>query len=79
MRIEGHSAIERSYGYDNHEDAEEFAAAVEHELDAANVLEAEGLSGYVYTQLTDVEEEVNGLITYDRRIVKARLTSVDEA
>ncbi len=79
FRVEGHSAIERSYGYDNHEDAEEFTAAVKHRLDEANALEAAGLSGYVYTQLTDVEEEVNGLITYDRRIVKARLASVDEA
>ena len=79
FRVEGHSAIERSYGYDTHEDAEEFAAAVRHELEKANALEAEGLSGYVYTQLTDVEEEVNGLITYDRRVVKARPTSVDEA
>ena len=29
-----------------------------------------GLSGAVYTQLCDVEEEVNGLMTYDRRITK---------
>lgn len=31
---------------------------------------SKGLSGAVYTQLSDVEEEVNGLVTYDRRIVK---------
>jgi hypothetical protein len=35
-----------------------------------DALEAEGLSGYVYTQLTDVEEETNGLLTYDRRVDK---------
>jgi beta-galactosidase/beta-glucuronidase len=29
-----------------------------------------GASGVVYTQLTDVEEETNGLLTYDRAIVK---------
>lgn len=29
-----------------------------------------GLSGAVYTQLTDVEHEVNGLLTYDRRLEK---------
>ncbi len=29
-----------------------------------------GLSGAVYTQLSDVEEEVNGLVTYDRKVVK---------
>ena len=30
----------------------------------------QGLAGAVYTQLSDVEEEVNGLMTYDRRITK---------
>ncbi len=30
-----------------------------------------GLSGAIYTQTTDVENEVNGLLTYDRRVVKA--------
>ena len=29
-----------------------------------------GLSAAVYTQTTDVEGEVNGLITYDRKMVK---------
>ncbi|MEV6641203.1 sugar-binding domain-containing protein [Amycolatopsis sp. NPDC051371] len=29
-----------------------------------------GLSGAIYTQTTDVENEVNGLLTYDRRVVK---------
>ena len=29
-----------------------------------------GLAGYVYTQLSDIEEEMNGLLTYDRRVNK---------
>ncbi|MEI6784682.1 MAG: hypothetical protein WCQ21_27630, partial [Verrucomicrobiota bacterium] len=29
-----------------------------------------GLSGAVITQLSDVESEVNGLVTYDRAVVK---------
>ena len=29
-----------------------------------------GLSATVYTQLSDVEEETNGFITYDREVVK---------
>ena len=29
-----------------------------------------GLCGAVYTQLSDIEEETNGLISYDRRVVK---------
>ena len=33
-------------------------------------LVAQGLSAAIYTQTTDVEKEVNGLITYDREVVK---------
>ena len=29
-----------------------------------------GLCAAIYTQVSDVEDEVNGLITYDRRVVK---------
>ena len=31
---------------------------------------AQGLSAAVYTQLSDVEDELNGLLTYDRKVVK---------
>lgn len=31
------------------------------------VYDSEALSGYCYTQLTDVEQEMNGLLTYDRK------------
>lgn len=31
-------------------------------------------SGAVYTQTTDVEGEVNGLVTYDRRVVRVNVT-----
>ncbi|MBN1844631.1 MAG: hypothetical protein JW810_03035, partial [Sedimentisphaerales bacterium] len=40
-----------------------------------------GISGGVYTQITDVEIEINGLITYDRAVVKAdpgRLRDIHE-
>ena len=31
---------------------------------------AGGLGGSIYTQTTDVEHELNGLLTYDRRVLK---------
>ena len=43
---------------------------------------AGGLCGYVYTQITDVEGEINGLYTYDRQILKAdaeRLRSLNRS
>jgi hypothetical protein len=35
-------------------------------------LKMKGLSAAVYTQLSDVEDEVNGLVTYDRKICKVK-------
>ena len=32
---------------------------------------AKGLCGCIYTQVSDVEEETNGLVTYDRMVIKA--------
>mgnify|MGYP002544798109 FL=1 len=79
FRVEGHSAIERSYGYESFDDIADFTQAVEQSIAQADALEARGLSGYVYTQLSDVEEEVNGLLTYDRRVVKTRVPTSPEA
>ena len=35
------------------------------------LIESEGLSATVYTQVSDVEDELNGLLTFDRRVCKA--------
>lgn len=39
-------------------------------IDRLKVLKQKGLAAAVYTQTTDVEIEVNGLMTYDRKVVK---------
>ncbi|ASU78407.1 glycoside hydrolase family 2 [Actinopolyspora erythraea] len=39
-------------------------------------IERNGLSAAVYTQVSDVENEVNGLMTYDRKITKPDVASV---
>lgn len=69
--IDGHSSVDRVYGYQKYDTPEEMAAALK-QLFSRQLfpLISKGLSGAVYTQLSDVEEEVNGLVTYDRRIVK---------
>ncbi|MFF5992256.1 glycoside hydrolase family 2 protein [Prauserella flavalba] len=46
---------------------------VEVSEDLESVVRGLGLSGAIYTQTTDVENEVNGLLTYDRRVVKVTL------
>ncbi|AIF45978.1 hypothetical protein HY57_01200 [Dyella japonica A8] len=43
---------------------------------------ATGMSGSVYSQITDVEGEHNGLFTYDRKVEKvdkARVRAINEA
>ena len=43
---------------------------------------ARGFSGAVYTQTTDVEIEVNGLMTYDRKVIKldeARVRQINQS
>ncbi|MBE6595144.1 MAG: glycoside hydrolase family 2 [Ruminococcaceae bacterium] len=36
----------------------------------------QGLSAAIYTQVSDVEEEINGLVTYDRAVVKVPVTAM---
>jgi len=42
------------------------------------LLEHKGLSGSIYTQPFDVEGEQNGLVTYDRKIIKVPLKSLQQ-
>lgn len=69
--VPGHSSVKRIYGYRKYTDIRELSAAFLKltEKDLFPLFET-GLSGAVYTQLSDIEEEVNGLVTYDRRVVK---------
>lgn len=39
---------------------------------------AKGIAAGIYTQTTDVEGEVNGLMTYDRKVVKIPKTELAE-
>ncbi|MGL5173195.1 MAG: glycoside hydrolase family 2 protein [Olsenella sp.] len=68
--VDNHSSLPHDYGYETYDSTSDFSAAVRNKLAETDALEAQGLAGYVYTQLTDVEEEVNGLLTYDRRVNK---------
>ena len=66
----GHTSLDHSYGYGDFSTVEDWRAAVKKLLVEVESLQDEGLAGYVYTQVSDVEEEVNGLLTYDRKINK---------
>lgn len=60
----------RNWGYQTYHTKDEYLAALRKKMDAIIAMKAKGLSGAVYTQTSDVEGEINGLVTYDRKIVK---------
>ena len=71
-RIDGHVFnSDNEYGYKSFKTKEEleeaFVALYKNEIIPAISM---GLCGSVYTQVSDVEDETNGLLTYDRRICK---------
>jgi len=71
LPIEGHTwQKEKSWGYRNFKTREDLTNAYVALIDNLRLLIGEGLSAAVYTQTTDVEIEVNGLMTYDRDIIK---------
>ena len=64
---------DNSYGYKTCKSKEELNAGIV-ELYRKNLLPAiqkKGLCAVVYTQVSDVEDEINGLLTYDRKVCKA--------
>ena len=73
----GHEPPRKTYGYGTAKDRQELTARYK-KLQLKTVLPQleKGLSALVYTQLTDVEDEVNGLFTYDRAAVKPDANAV---
>ena len=73
----GHEPPHKTYGYGTAKDRQELTASYK-KLQLKTVLPQleKGLSALVYTQLTDVEDEVNGLFTYDRAAVKPDANAV---
>lgn len=61
----------KEFGYKKYRTAEELKKAYASLInDQLKPLIDKGISAAVYTQLTDVETEINGLMTYDRKIIK---------
>ena len=48
-------------------------------MDKLGEFAEQGLSGSIYTQTTDVEIEINGLLSYDRKVLKYRADVLKKA
>ena len=79
----GHVGSEKPFGYRMYQDQRAFMDAFVklYESEVIPCMEKQGLSAAVYTQVSDVEDEINGLLTYDRKVCKAdpaRIRAVNE-
>ncbi len=73
LRIKGHMYNTRKFfGYRKYYDSEKYARALERLFKNKVIpsIKKRGLSATVYTEVSDVEDECNGLMTYDRRVIK---------
>ncbi len=77
-KIDGHVFDkEKEFGYKKFKtDSDLLAALKKLYLKKLKPLIKKGLCGAIYTQVSDVEEEINGLTTYDRKIVKVAVEEI---
>jgi beta-galactosidase/beta-glucuronidase len=80
--VKGHVYSEKIYGYRTYDSREEYENAVckLYETEVKELVN-NGASAFVYTQVSDVEDEINGFVTYDRRVIKIdtdRLKKINE-
>ncbi len=65
-----HAMKKDAWSYSNFKTPAALSDAYRKLIDKIRDLKEKGFSAAVYTQLTDVETEVNGIITYDRFVLK---------
>jgi len=71
LPVPGHTWTNEHWGYQDMVDFKDLRDRYERLLDDVwKLKDKPGLSAVVYTQITDVETEVNGLMTYDREVIK---------
>jgi glycosyl hydrolase family 2 len=71
LGVDGHTWAKQTWGYRGTQSSAELTRKYERLLSQVYQLKEEkGLAAAVYTQLTDVETEANGLFTYDRAVLK---------
>ena len=71
LKTPGHTWNERAFGYRVYPSKEKLTAAYQKLFNKVIIPQIKtGLAATVYTQVTDVEDEINGLMTYDRQVAK---------
>ena len=74
--VEGHLWNDQSWGYIRFSSAEDLTAEYIKYAEILKDFIHKGFSAAVYTQTTDCESEINGLMTYDRKVMKMEVDRV---
>jgi hypothetical protein len=78
LPLDGHTWQQKSWGYQSFGTADSLLLRYTGFMNAIPAMIKNGLSAAVYTQTTDVEGEVNGLMTYDRKVIKMPVEKLKE-
>ena len=73
LPVDGHTWQQKNWGYQSFKSSDSLFERYSSLINRLEELIGKGLSAAVYTQTTDVEGEVNGFMTYDRKIIKMPL------
>ena len=77
LKVEGHTFVDKAFGYAMYKDRKSLDKAI-CKLWKNQILPAkeQGLCATIYTQVSDVQSEVNGIVTYDRQVVKVDVVAL---
>ena len=78
LQVQGHSACEELYGYGTYTELDALNQAYKELDEKVQALIPQVLCASVYTQVSDVEEEVNGVLTFDREVQKIKTNNLKE-
>ena len=79
LKINNHTFSNKFFGYKKIKSSDHFVSEYNKfmKLDILNNI-PKGLGGFIFTQLSDVEDELNGFITYDREVTKVDVNKIKE-
>jgi hypothetical protein len=78
LPVDDHTWQQKNWGYQSFKNNDSLFMRYTTLTDKLEFLIKNGLSAAVYTQTTDVEGEVNGFMTYDRKVIKVPETKLRE-
>ena len=78
FRIKDHTYNDKDFIYKKTNSEEEFLNRLSEQFNNVKEQKQKGLTGSIYTQISDVEEESNGFITFDREVIKSDIQKLNK-